>query len=425
MSEEFAGRRPPRVAMLVSRFPKVTETFQLREMVALEKMGVPISLYAITHHQDEGTVQVEARSLDARANYFPRFSLEILRAQLVWLRRNPSAYLEAWRWGIRSNLMAPDFLLRTFLLVPLAAAMALRMEREGIEHIHAHFATYPTHAALVIHQLTGIPFSFTGHAHDIQVRQDGIGAKIEACEFFVCCTHHSKEQLRLRYGSIVDDKCFVVHHGIDIDQFTYREPNPDDGDRPIRICCVATFEEFKGHTYLIEAARLLAERGVTVDIALIGGDPPKSSTLQQEIRDQVHAAGLDDCVRFLGKVPSAEVREWIEWSDIGALACCVSPDGQLDGLPNFLTESLSMGRPVVSTRQEGVMELVVDGENGLLARSRDAAGLADAIERLHRDPALRTKMGLAGHETVVRDHDVTVNTRELYRIYMNEVGRPA
>lgn len=410
--------------MLVSRFPKVTETFQLREMVALEQMGMPIELYAITHHDDGGTVQAEAAALDARANYFPRFSWEILKAQFIWLRRNPSAYAKAWKWSITSNLGAPEFLLRSFLLVPLAAAMALRMERDGIEHVHAHFATYPTHVALVIKWLTGIPFSFTGHAHDIQIRQDGIGAKLEECEFFVCCTRYSRDQLRLLYGDVVEQKGNVVYHGVEIDRFAYCEPQPDDGVRPFRLVCVATFEECKGHRYLVEAVRLLAERGVPVELVLIGGDPPRRSTLQAEIRAQVTAAGLDDSVRFLGKVPSAEVRTWIEWSDAGVLACCREPDGQMDGLPNFLTESEAMGRPVVSTRQDGVMELVVDGENGRLARTRDAVDLADAIEGLRRlDPDARTKMGLAGRDRVEREHDVTVNTAGLYQIYLDRVGR--
>lgn len=417
------ARRPPKVAMVVSRFPKVTETFQLREMVALEKLGMPIELYAITHHDDGGTVQVEAQALDARANYFPRFSWEILKAQFVWLRRNPRAYLDAWKWGIRSNLNAPDFLLRSFLLTPLAAAMALRMERDGIEHVHAHFATYPTHVALVIKMLAGIPFSFTGHAHDIQQRQDGIGAKIEASEFFVCCTRYSREQLRLLYGGMVTDKCHVVYHGVDLDQFTFRETNDDDGDRPLRLVCVATFEGFKGHTYLIEALRILKERGVATELVLVGGDPPRASTVQDDIRAQVRAAGLDDAVRFVGKVPSSEVREWIQWSDAGVLACCRAPDGQMDGLPNFLTECQAMGRPVVSTTQDPVMELVVDGVNGSLARSRDAAELADAIASL-RDPEVRATYGKAGHERVVREHDVMINTAELYDIYLDRVGRP-
>ena len=423
--KEYPGRRPPKIAMVVSRFPKVTETFQLREMVALEQLGVPIELYSITHHDDGGAVQVEARDLDARANYFKRFSWEILRAQFVWLRRNPRAYLDAWKWGITTNLMAPDFLVRTFLIVPLAAAMALRMERDGIEHVHAHFATYPTHVALVVKALTGIPFSFTGHAHDIQQRQEGLETKIDECEFFVTCTQDSHDKLRLFYGDKVDRKCHVVHHGIDLDKFSFREPNPDDGTRPFRLTCVASFEACKGHTYLIEAVRLLAERGVPCELVLIGGDPPRRSTLQADIRAQVAAAGLDDAVRFLGKVPSAEVRDWMEWSDVGVLACCQTASGDQDGLPNVLTESLAMGRPVVSTTQAGIMELVVDGENGLLSRPRDAGALADNLEALRLDPERRAKMGRSGHETVVRDEDVTLKTRELVDIYMQHVGRPA
>lgn len=407
--------------MLVSRFPKVTETFQLREMVALEKLGMPIELYVITHHDDGGMVQDEAAAFDARANYFPRMSWEIVKAQFIWLRRNPWGYAKAWKWSIRSNLGAPEFLLRSFLLVPLAGAMALRMERDGIEHVHAHFATYPAHVAMVIKWLAGIPFSFTGHAHDIQVRQDGIGAKIEESEFFVCCTEYSRDQLRQLYGDLVTDKCHVVYHGVDLDQFAFCDPNPDDGDRPLRLVCVATFEEFKGHTYLIEAVRLLTERGVAIELVLIGGDPPRPSTLQDEIRAQVREAGLDDNVRFLGKVPSAEVRTWIEWSDIGVLACCRQPDGQMDGLPNFLTECQAMGRPVVSTTQDPVMELIVDGENGRLARTRDAVELAAAVESL-RDPELRATFGRAGHARVEREHDVMVNTAALYDIYLDRVG---
>ncbi|NLA36649.1 MAG: glycosyltransferase family 4 protein, partial [Actinobacteria bacterium] len=285
--ERFPGRRMPKIAMLVARFPKVTETFQLREMLAFEALGVPLELYAITHHDDGGTVQEEARDLDRRANYFGRISFEMLKAQLVWLRRNREGYLRAWKWSLSAHKTAPEMFVRSFLVVPLAATMALRMERQGIEHVHAHFATYPTQAALIIHWLTGLPFSFTGHAHDIQQRQEGLEAKIDGCEFFVTCTQHSHDALRELYGDKVTEKCHVVHHGINLDAFNYREPPADDGDRPFRMVCVATFEPYKGHHYLIEAVRILRDRGVAVDLKLIGGDPPRKSTLQDEIRAQV------------------------------------------------------------------------------------------------------------------------------------------
>jgi len=408
--------------MLVSRFPKVNDTYQLREMVALEKMGVPIELFSLVHHQ-EGTVHEEARSLDSRAHYFRLLSPEVIKAQLTWLRRNPRAYRDCWAWGLRENRSAPDFLLRTFVLTPIAAAMALRMEELGIEHVHAHFATYPTHAALVIKKLTGIPFSFTGHAHDIQVRHEGLRDKLAEAEFYFTCTRDGAEQLRLSFGEAAEAKGHVVYHGLDIDQFGFRDPNPDDGDRPLRIVVVASFEPCKGHTYLIEACRLLGERGIETEVNLIGGELANAPGFLDDLRAQTRDAGLDDSIHFLGKLDSTAVREWIEWSDIGCLACCRAPDGHQDGIPNFLTECLASGRPVVSTTQAGVMELVTDGVEGLLVRTRDAAALADALERMRKDPDMRARMGRAGRETVEREHDVTVNTRRLYEIYLDEVGR--
>ena len=421
-------RRFPKIAMLVARFPKVTETFQLREMVTCEQLGVPIELYAITHHDDGGTIQEDARSLDARANYFPRISFEMIRAQLTWIRRNPSAYLKAWKWSLKTFASAPEMFVRSFVVVPLAATMALRMERDGIEHIHAHFATYPTQAALIIHWLTGLPYSFTGHAHDLQMRHEGLRDKITESEFFVTCTQYSQDSLRDLYGAIVLDKGHVVHHGVNLDKFTYREPpaptNEDGSPRPLRMVCTATFTEIKGHEYLIEAIRLLRDRGKDIDLKLIGGDPPQQSNLQNEIRAQVRAAGLDERVEFLGKRPSDEVMRWIEWADVGVLASVRSDTGDMDGLPNVLTECLAMGRPVVSTRQPGTMELVEHGVNGLLARTRDAEELAACIEQMYDDPDARVRMGIAGHAKVVANENVVDRTTELLNIYAERVGRP-
>lgn len=416
-------RRPPKVAMIVSRFPKVTNTFMLREMIALEKLGVPIELFALVHEQ-EGAVHEEARDLDSRAHYLALKSWEVIRAQFTWLRRNRRAYLECWRWGLVTNRQAPDFFLRTFFIVPMAAAMALRMEKLGIEHVHAHFTTYPTHAALVIKTLTGLPFSCTGHTHDVQLRRDGLRDKLSEAEFFFVCTHFIADELRELYGDEIRDKCRVVYHGIDIESFP-RQPLPeDDGERPFRIVCVASFEEHKGHTFLIDAAARLRDRGVPVEIVLIGGFVALAGDVRGRIEAQVQELGLTDQVQFLGKQPMSVVREWLAWSDIGVLACCIGPFGQSDGIPNFLTECLCTGRPVVSTQMDGVKELVTDGEQGLLVRTRDAAALADAIERLRNDPELRRRMSDAARALVEAEHDVIVNTQELFDVYVEQSGRP-
>lgn len=421
MTSAVPARRTPKIAMVVSRFPKVTETFQLREMLTLEKMGVDLELYAIVHMPDEG-LQDDTASLDRRANYLRFASFEVLRAQLVWLRRNRSAYLRAWKWGIWTHRRAPDFLIRTFMLVPLAAAMALRMEAQGVEHVHAHYATYPTHIAMVIAQLTGLSYSFTGHAHDLRLRVDGLRDKMDGAEFYFCCTEFSAEDLRQQFGAVAE-KGIVVHHGVDLEKFAFT-PIPDRDDDQLRLVMVASFEECKGHAYLIKAVQILADRGVDTNVTLVGGNLANGHDYQSEMRELARELGVEDRFDFVGKQPSHEVQRLIAESDMGCLPCCRTAAGNMDGLPNFLTECLAVGRPVVSTDLPGVQELVTSGVQGLLVRSRDEVALADALEELHRDRPRREQMSLAGRAHVEHHENLAVNTAVLYQTYLDRVGRP-
>lgn len=415
--------RPPRLAVIVSRFPKVSETFQLREIVTLERLGVPIELFAITQ-QDGSELQPDAADLDRRAHYLPRMNLEILRAQLHWLRRDPGAWVDCWRWAWRNFRTAPDFLLRSLVVIPLAATWALRMERLGIEHVHAHYATYPTHAAWVIRHLVGIPYSFTGHAHDLRVRTDGLGDKIADAVYFVTCTRFAMDDLREFFGDVVTDKGVVAYHGVELDVFVPSPPPPPEG-RPLRLVCVATFEECKGHRYLLDAVALLRDRGVDVEVDLVGGNKADGFDYRSIMQRHATELGLDDRVTFAGQLTSDEVRRHIAEADLAVLACCRTASGTMDGLPNFLVEAQAMGRAVVTTDLPGPQELIEDGRNGVVVRTRDAASLADGIERLCADADLREAMGAAGRVEVEAHHDVLANTERLFDLLVERAGRPS
>jgi colanic acid/amylovoran biosynthesis glycosyltransferase len=409
------------MAVIVSRFPKVTETFQLREILTLRALGVPIELFPIIHMPEEG-IQDDTAELDRAAHYLRLASLEVIRAQLIWLKRNPRAYLRAWAWAAKAYRRAPDFLVRSVMLIPLAAAMALRMERLGIEHVHAHYATHPTHVAMVIHQLTGLTYSFTGHAHDLRLRTDGLIDKIDQAEFYFTCTTFSAEDLREKFGERAD-KGVVVYHGVDIDAFKVT-PAPEPVEGLLRIVMVGSFEECKGHAYLLQAVKELNARGLRCEVTLIGGNLASGHDYQSVIRALGEELGISDQLEFTGKLPSSAVRERIAAADLGCLPCCRTPAGNMDGLPNFLTECLAMGRPVVSTTLPGVLELVTPGEEGLLVRSRDALALADALETLARDPDMRARLAINGRATVEKLHNMRTNTEQLLEVYLARVGRP-
>ena len=192
--------RPLRLAYLMSRFPKATETFILYEILELERLGHRVEIFPLVLHR-EGTLQPGAVELVQRAHDIRPVSPEVLRAQVHWLRRRPRRYVGAWAAAIRGNIRSPRFLLRALVAVPLGATFARRMETLRIDHIHAHWATHPALAAYVAAKLTGLPYSFTAHAHDIYVDRAMLDEKIRAARFVVTISEQNRRLFEGWYGS--------------------------------------------------------------------------------------------------------------------------------------------------------------------------------------------------------------------------------
>ena len=161
-----ASGAPPavKVAYIMSRFPKLSETFVLYEMLALQQQGVDVEVFPLINERAK-VVHAEAKPFVERAHYLPVLSLPILKANLHFLRTKPAAYLGVWRDVLRGTFGSLNYMLGGLGIIPKAAKFAYDMQRLGVRHVHAHFANHPTVAALVINRLTGIPYSFTAHAH--------------------------------------------------------------------------------------------------------------------------------------------------------------------------------------------------------------------------------------------------------------------
>src|SRR5437016_1216183 len=148
---------PRKVAYIMSRFPKITETFILYEMLALEEFGVPVEIYPLLR-ETQPVAHPEAERLVRRAHFHPFISLAILRAQWHFIRRRPLAYFRLWAEVLGATWGSANFFLGALGIFPKAVRFAYEMARQGVTHVHVHFASHPAVAALIIHRLTGIPF---------------------------------------------------------------------------------------------------------------------------------------------------------------------------------------------------------------------------------------------------------------------------
>lgn len=306
-------------------------------------------------------------------------------------------------------------LLRALATVVVASAHACDLARTPGVHVHAHYATFPLLAAWVCHRLTGVTYSVTTHAHDLYVDTPGLARRCREVEFVVAISRHNEELLRGLLGPAAPVE--LVHCGIDTASYDFRPRRlPETG--PIRALCVASLQEYKGHRHLIEALSRGGPATARVELDLIG-----DGHLRDELTALVDELGLTDRVRFRGSSTEAEVAAALAAADLFVLPSVVAADGQMEGLPVALMESLASGGPTVSASLSGIGEIVVDGCTGLLCEPGDPAGLACAVERLAADPEATLRMIRAGRKLVAEQFELERNAAALAGL-LDRVGAP-
>lgn len=409
---EVRKPRCRRVAYIVSRFPKISETFILTEMLELEKLGLEVQLFSIVREY-ESAVHPQAQTMLPRAHFAKVLSRDVAASQWFWLTREPRRYASAWCKAIWGNRRSFGFAVRALMIVPLAAHFAREAQCEGIEHLHGAWATHPALAAYVIHLLTGIPYSFTVHSHELYIDRTMLDEKIRRAAWFTTISDYNRRMIASLYGPEAQQKMRVVHCGVRPDVF--RPPANRGRQGQFIILCVASLQRHKGHTHLLQACAELRDRGVDFECRLVGDGEDRPS-LEQKAVD----LGIADGVRFLGRQPSPRVLELLQQADVVTLQSVMMPNGMSEGIPVSLMEALSAERAVVASNLRGIPELVEHERTGLLVPPGDSHALAAALLRIHDDPELAENMGRAGRQTVVREFDLRLSAANLFELFTGE-----
>jgi glycosyltransferase involved in cell wall biosynthesis len=409
------GKAKLKVAYTMSRFPKLTETFILYEILALEKMGVQVELFPLLHEK-QSVRHPEAAKMEQRAHFHPFISGKILAANLHYILRKPRTYFGTLTEVLAGTFGSVNFFVGAIGIYPKAVRMAYEMEKLGVAHLHAHFCTHPAVAALIVHRLAGISYSFTAHGSDLHVERRMLDQKIKAAAFAITISNFNKNVMIEECGEAMADKIFVVRCGVDVDQF---KPNfKKEANRPFQIVCVASFEEVKGHQYLVEACKILRDRGVNFQCHLVGYGPLRNQVIQQ-----VNRLGLADCIVIHPPRPRQEIINMLTEADVKVLPSVPTKQGKREGIPVVLMEAMACGLPVVSSQLSGIPELVENSRSGILVEPRDARGLSDALIQLYENPQLRRKMGEAGREKVVREFNLQKNAERLAKLFLSHINQ--
>ena len=388
------------------------------ELSGLTRAGVPFVLHTMrqpdsTYHLSEWANRI---SRETRAIYpLPalRMVVSVLLAPLLFRGRFFSGLFNAL-FGRREHMRARIAALSHFFA---ACHWARCLRRDDVSHIHSQWIHSNGTIGFYGARLLGCSFSFTAHACDMFRDRVALLDKIDAAEFIVCISEFHRDFF-IKHGAD-PEKLVIVYCGIDPTVFTPTPLEPIAG-RPMRIRSSGRLVEKKGFAELIDACRVLADRGEEFE-CVIGGSGP----LESELRAKIEAAGLSDRIELTGEaLKQEEITPFVHACDMYVLPCVWASDDDVDGLPQMLMEAMASGRPVISTRLVGIPDLVIDGETGLLVAPNDVEALADAIVRMRDDEALRNRLAEAGLAIVHDKFNLGDCLEPLLDQYRRKLGMP-
>jgi len=404
------------VGYTLSRFPKISETFILDELYAVERQGVRIDLCPLRRERT-ATIHPKAEAWLSRANFIPLVSITTVAAHLAIFSRSPARYVRALAdvvWGNRSSRRLLVGALATW---PRAAPMALHFERAGIRHLHCHFATHPALAGYIVHRLVGIPFSFTAHGSDLHRDQTMLRQKVGAAAFVVAISDANRRVI-LRHCEPTDAaKVHVIHCGVDLERFRITRRDVDGDRRPLRIVCIGTLHAVKGQRYLIDALARLRGDGLAAELVLVGDGPDRTS-----LQERAVATGTLDAVEFAGSRTQPEVADILATADVLVAPSVPTPDGRREGIPVALMEGMACGLPVVASSLSGIPELVQHHHNGLLVDPGDVESLTRALRSVALDPDLRFRLGSAARRTIESEFEINASAARLVELFADRVA---
>ena len=427
-----------RTAYLLSRYPAVSHTFFLDEVIGLRALGMEIETVSINAPDRALTDLPEVESAEAANTYYvkgPGAAGRLVAACVA----HPLVLLR----GLFAVLRMPRLRLRErgFWLLYLAEAMLIGgwMRERRIRHLHVHFGGAVATVGMLTAKAWRLPWSLTIHGPEelLNVEAYHVREKINAAEFVFCISDFCRSQLCRLMAPEQWSKFSVMRLGVDPRvlqpraQSVPRRLKPHIGGsgfgtaeavpfggadsserKTAELVCTGRLVAEKGQRVLLEALVLLRARGVSVHATLIGGGPELGN-----LKSFVAEHGLGEEVTFAGALSHGQTLDRVREADVFALASFA------EGISVALMEAMSMGVPCVSTTIAGIPELIANGVDGLLVPPANAEALAAALHSLLKDTEYRQALGARGRERVEHEYNLRTNQERLLDGFARRVGR--
>jgi glycosyltransferase involved in cell wall biosynthesis len=338
-----------RIAVVVSGFPRRSETFAVNELLALSERDALAAIFATK--PGDGTE--------------PHVGTERL-SELLTVLPNDTAEGQA-------------------------AVVANALKNRNVKAVHGYFAHQPAEVAWRAAERLRLPSGFSVHAKDARkISRDELGIRAKRAACVVACNSDVVTTIQ-KTGARVQ----LIPHGVDLERF---KPSPLPARRTLQILAVGRLVEKKGFHFLIEAVSRLK---FPFQLRIIGEGPE-----QERLAQMISAYHLSGQVSLCGPRTHDQLPEEYARTHVVAVPSIVDKAGDRDGLPNVVLEAMASGHAVVACRAGAIDAAVRDDETGLLLPPGDPISIALAVTRLAQDLPLRARLAVAAREHVEQHYEM-------------------
>jgi glycosyltransferase involved in cell wall biosynthesis len=287
------------------------------------------------------------------------------------------------------------------------------LQRAGrIDLIHAHGPLPCGHAAMLLSAELGVPYVVSVHGLDAFSTEQVSGRAGNWCRRIsqrvyrssrrvICVSEHVRE--RVLEGTGPTCRTSVVYNGVDPQVFS---PGTDAPSASPLVLSVGNLIPIKGHELLLRAVAALTAEFPALALEIIG-DGPQRAHLESVAR----GLKIADRVRFLGRKSRQEVAAAMQGCTVFALP------SRYEGLGCVYLEAMSVGKPVIGCREQGISEVIRQGSNGFLVGPSNEKELTLALGMLLRDEVRRRNLGAAARDTILERYTLEQQAEGLVRIY--------
>jgi len=290
--------------------------------------------------------------------------------------------------------------------------LAKIFKRSDVDILHTHHTTAFVHGTLGA-KLAKIPNLInTDHCKDYAtVKKRWIFLEKLASRYaknVIAVSGHTRDEL-IEFEGIESAKISVIRNGINItpgknasvsklkESFGFNHSDPIIGT-------VGRLETQKGLDLLLDAVPHFVKNYPNARFLVVGG-----GSQEQNLRDQVARLGISDNVVITGWRSDAV--------DLIQLFDCFVSTSNFEGLPMVLLEAMAQSKPIVACAVGGIPEVIIDGENGYLLKTRDPVGLSDLLESIFKDEIRRQKMGDVANDHYRNNYTAECMARKYEKIY--------